>query len=152
MNQLMVYDVPEQSIISFKWNDNAIFKEFCHAANSFFHIFSNNICLLKLVMRVIDDKRDTVVDFVSEQFFDRCIGCFRCIGSELCYIVPILRKVDIKVICLDILPVKIFVLDFILAKDRILRYSLHRHSAKNQSDENTTLYHTILISSKSLLL
>jgi hypothetical protein len=51
-------------------------------------------------------------------------------------------------ICLDILPEKIFILNFVLTKDGVLRTRLHSDSAEYYTDKNTSS-HTILFPSSS---
>jgi hypothetical protein len=47
-------------------------------------------------------------------------------------------------VCLDILPMEILILNLVLAKDGVLRIRLHRNSTENYTDENKSP-HNILI-------
>ena len=122
MDKLMVDDMPELTIIPLERNDDAVFEKLRDTANPFLKVLINDIRLLKLVMRIVDDDGNTVIDIVPKYLSDGLIGIFGRIRRKLGEFVAVLGKIDVEVVGLNILPLEILVLHLVLPEHRILAH------------------------------
>src|SRR6185369_3546884 len=67
VGKFVMNDMLEFRVVSFEWKDDAILKEFGYSADTFIEIFVDNVRLLKIVMRIVDNDRDPVRDLVPER-------------------------------------------------------------------------------------
>ena len=116
MNKFMPYNMAELAKRSGRGNNNTAFNKFKKTAHSFRNKTGSCVGLLKMKMSIIEDKRNSAGYDMIKFFFKLVINFFgiKCTDFRnlFCFIVI----VYIEIICVQNLPIKFIVLNFISSK------------------------------------
>ena len=120
MHELVMNDMAKLLVISLEREDDAVLEELRYAADPLLEIFVDDVRLLEVVMRVVNDDGDALRDLVPERFADRGIGRFGDIRGKVGDVFAPLTEINVEVRGLHIEPFEFRVLDFILSEFCIL--------------------------------
>ena len=111
-------DMPEELVVAFERKHDAVLQQLRHTANTFGQIFTDGVRLLEVVMRIIDEDRNTVCDVVLEGLL-YALECFLgVVRGERREFFAALIEVDVEMRRLNVAPIEVLVLDLVLAEDR----------------------------------
>jgi hypothetical protein len=89
-------------------------------------------------VRVINDECDPIFDLITKELLHRLVCVLDSNGRKFCELIPILRKIYIEMVGLDIFPFVEFVLDLVLSIRRVLRTEGYeragQHDAENKGE------------------
>jgi hypothetical protein len=119
MKKLVMNNMAEFLIIALERNKRSVLKKLSYAAYAFGQIFIENIILLELVVRIKNYKGYSVGNMVIKISGQRCKRRFGNGCGKFPYVLAPLVEINVKVFRLDEFPLKLFVLNFILAELRV---------------------------------
>ena len=101
---------------AFKRNHNAILVQFRHPANAFGEVFHNHIGLLPIVMGFVHNEHNPFLNIVPEIPTKLLVGFFGNFSGKASDLKSAIVKIHIKMFRLNVIPRKIFILDFIFTE------------------------------------
>ena len=70
MHQFVMQYVTEHVVVAFERHHHAVLEQFRNAADAFFEILIDDVRLLELIVRIVDNHCDAVLDLIPHQFCD----------------------------------------------------------------------------------
>ncbi len=119
--ELVVDHVAEFAVVSFEGNDNPVLEQLRDPPDPLFQILGDDVGLLEIIVRIVDDERNAVHKLVAEELGQGGVGRLGGGGGKLREHVPPVGEIDVKVVGLEERPVELPVLDLILAEHLVLR-------------------------------
>ena len=116
MYQLVMHHVPKLGIGTFERHHYPVFVKLGNSAHPFFQVAEHHIRLLPIVMGFVNDDDHSLGEFVIKVAFELAVSFLSHFGHKFRGLLPSRIEIDIKMLALNIIPVEIFILNFIFSE------------------------------------